>query len=58
MRYRTIVADPPWEIAKRIGKGGRRANETEVSYAGRIGFLLVYIGLIPCLPVAVAWRLA
>ncbi len=32
MKYRTIVADPPWEIAKRIGKGGRRANTTEVPY--------------------------
>jgi N6-adenosine-specific RNA methylase IME4 len=32
MRYRTIVADPPWEITRRLGKGGRRANTTEVPY--------------------------
>jgi N6-adenosine-specific RNA methylase IME4 len=32
-RYRTIVADPPWEITKRLGKGGRRANATEVPYS-------------------------
>ncbi len=31
--YRTIVADPPWEITRRIGKGGRRANTTEVPYS-------------------------
>lgn len=31
-RYRTIVVDPPWTINKRIGKGGRRSNETEVPY--------------------------
>lgn len=31
--YRTIVADPPWEIAPRIGAGGRRARETTVPYA-------------------------
>jgi N6-adenosine-specific RNA methylase IME4 len=30
--YRTIVADPPWEITSRIGAGGRRANATEVPY--------------------------
>lgn len=33
MKYRTIVADPPWDIGfKRIGVGGRRANPTEVPY--------------------------
>lgn len=31
-RYRTIVADPPWEIPRRIAPGGRRANATEVPY--------------------------
>ena len=30
--YRTIVADPPWEISQRMGKGGRRANATAVPY--------------------------
>lgn len=33
VKYRTIVADPPWEIASRIGRGGRRANETVVPYS-------------------------
>jgi N6-adenosine-specific RNA methylase IME4 len=33
MSYRTIVADPPWEISKRMGAGGRRARATEVPYA-------------------------
>ncbi len=33
MKYHTIVADPPWEIAKRIGVGGRRKNATEVPYS-------------------------
>lgn len=32
VRYRTIVADPPWVITKRIGRGGRRRNETAVPY--------------------------
>lgn len=32
MRYRTIVADPPWEVAKRMGAGGRRKRATEVPY--------------------------
>ena len=32
MKYRTIVADPPWGINKRLGRGGRRRNETEVPY--------------------------
>lgn len=31
-KYPCIVADPPWEIAKRIGVGGRRRNETVVPY--------------------------
>jgi N6-adenosine-specific RNA methylase IME4 len=31
--YRTIVADPPWEIAPRMGAGGRRARATSVPYA-------------------------
>jgi N6-adenosine-specific RNA methylase IME4 len=31
--YSTIVADPPWEITRKIGKGGRRANATEVPYS-------------------------
>lgn len=31
-KYRTIVADPPWEISKRMGAGGRRARSTEVPY--------------------------
>jgi N6-adenosine-specific RNA methylase IME4 len=46
-RYRTIVADPPWDIGfKRIGVGGRRTNPTEVPYS--------YMGLdaIKALPVA------
>lgn len=30
--FATIVADPPWEIAKRMGCGGRRRNATEVPY--------------------------
>lgn len=32
-KYRTIVADPPWLIGARIGKGGRRSNETVVPYS-------------------------
>jgi N6-adenosine-specific RNA methylase IME4 len=31
-RYRTIVADPPWQISKRMRAGGRRARSTEVPY--------------------------
>lgn len=31
-RYRTIVADPPWQVAKHMGAGGRRARATEVPY--------------------------
>lgn len=30
--YHTIVADPPWEITRKLGKGGRRKNATEVPY--------------------------
>jgi len=30
--FATIVADPPWPIARRIGAGGRRARSTEVPY--------------------------
>lgn len=34
MRYRTIVADPPWELlSKQIGPGGRRARGTSVPYS-------------------------
>lgn len=33
MRYRTIVADPPWSLgATKLGVGGRRKNATEVPY--------------------------
>jgi N6-adenosine-specific RNA methylase IME4 len=33
MMYRTIVADPPWELDfKRMGVGGRRKRETAVPY--------------------------
>lgn len=32
-RYRTIVADPPWRIPKKIAAGGRRARATEVPYS-------------------------
>ena len=32
-RYRTIVADPPWTIAARMGVGGRRRRATVVPYA-------------------------
>ncbi len=31
--YRTIVADPPWEIPQRMGKGGRRAWYTAIGYS-------------------------
>lgn len=31
--YRTIVADPPWEIQRLLGHGGRRRNATEVPYS-------------------------
>lgn len=33
MRYRTIVADPPWQITMHMGAGGRRARATEVPYS-------------------------
>jgi N6-adenosine-specific RNA methylase IME4 len=45
-RYRTIVADPPWEITKTMGAGGRRARATEVPY----GFMS--LDEIKALPVA------
>lgn len=45
-RYRTIVADPPWPITRRMGAGGRRARATEVPY----GFLS--LDAIKALPVA------
>lgn len=32
MKYRTIVADPPWTVARRMGAGGRRRRATEVPY--------------------------
>jgi len=31
--YRTVVADPPWPIAMRMGAGGRRRRVTAVPYA-------------------------
>jgi len=30
--YRTIVAGPPWTGQRTMGKGGRRANATEIPY--------------------------
>ncbi len=33
MKYATIVADPPWIVAKRMGKGGRRRNATAIPYS-------------------------
>lgn len=32
MKYRTIVADPPWPFQWAAGKGGRRRRETELGY--------------------------
>lgn len=32
MRYRTILADPPWPFQWGGGKGGRRRRETELGY--------------------------
>lgn len=32
-KYRTIVADPPWEISMRMGAGGRRRRATKVPYS-------------------------
>jgi N6-adenosine-specific RNA methylase IME4 len=32
-KYRTIVADPPWQITMKMGAGGRRARATEVPYS-------------------------
>jgi len=31
--YRAVVADPPWQIAPSMGRGGRRANATRVPYS-------------------------
>ena len=31
--YRAVVADPPWQIAPGMGRGGRRANATRVPYS-------------------------
>lgn len=31
--YRTIVADPPWEVSPRMGAGGRRRRATQVPYS-------------------------
>ena len=37
MRYRTIVADPPWSgITTRIGAGGRRSRSTSLEYGERL----------------------
>jgi N6-adenosine-specific RNA methylase IME4 len=37
VKYRTIVADPPWDgISTRIGRGGRRANATTLDYGKRL----------------------
>lgn len=33
VKYRTIVADPPWPITQKMGAGGRRARATTVPYA-------------------------
>jgi N6-adenosine-specific RNA methylase IME4 len=32
-KYACIVADPPWEVSRRMGAGGRRARDTAVPYA-------------------------
>ena len=32
-KYRTIVADPPWQITTKMGVGGHRARPTEVPYS-------------------------
>jgi N6-adenosine-specific RNA methylase IME4 len=45
-RYRTIVADPPWQITTKICAGGRRARATEVPYS------MLSIEEIKALPVA------
>jgi hypothetical protein len=45
-RYRTIVADPPWQITMKMGAGGRRARATEVPYS------MLSIDEIKALPVA------
>ena len=35
VKYRTIVADPPWPFQWNGGKGGRRRRETELGYRTR-----------------------
>jgi N6-adenosine-specific RNA methylase IME4 len=45
-RYRTIVADPPWQITMHMGAGGRRARATEVPYS------MMDLSAIEALPVA------
>ena len=32
MKYKTIVCDPPWQIPRKMGPGGRRARRTEINY--------------------------
>lgn len=32
VRFRTVVADPPWPFAWQGGRGGRRANATRLGY--------------------------
>src|ERR1035438_7212053 len=44
--YRTIVADPPWQITMHMGAGGRRARATEVPYG------MMTVDEIKALPVA------
>lgn len=45
MKYRTVVADPPWQISPGMGVGGRRANATKVPYS------FMALDLIEALPV-------
>lgn len=45
-KYRTIVADPPWQVEKLIRAGGRRARATSVPYE------MLSIEEIAALPVA------
>jgi N6-adenosine-specific RNA methylase IME4 len=46
MKYRTVVADPPWPITMHMGAGGRRTRATEVPYS------MMSIADIAALPVA------
>jgi hypothetical protein len=48
-KYRTIVADPPWQITMKMGAGGRRARATEVPYS------MMSLEDIKALPVADRW---